>query len=97
MIDKTGFGKVLTTDGIVVLNNVIDVDPRKAVIFESKALALAGINDAAPTFQRIEGLILYYKDERGKTMAGIFEGGTGDVHFKPFIVRLTPFDDLPIL
>jgi len=94
MINTNGFGKVLTTDGIVVLNNVSDVDPRKAFIFANKASALSGIDDAAPTFQRVEGLILYYR-ENNKIMAGIFENGTADVHFKPFIVRLTPFEDLP--
>jgi len=94
MIDVSGTGKVLTPNGIHVVNNVTDVDPRKAVIFNNRLSALGGIDDAAPYFQRIEGLILFYR-ENGRIRAGIFDGGTGDEHFVPFIVRIIPFDDLP--
>lgn len=96
MIDVSGYGKVITPDGIMVINDVSDVDPRKSVIFNSRADALNGIDNASSVYKRLEGLILFYR-ESGRIRAGIFDGGILNVHFKPFIVPIIPIAELPRL
>jgi hypothetical protein len=95
-IDISGYGKVLTPSGVMVLNDLADVDPRKAYIFNNRLAALDGIDGAAPTYKRVEGLILFYR-ENSRIRAGIFDGGILDEHFKPFIVPIIPIIDLPTL
>lgn len=89
-INTNPSGKVLTANGIVVLNNVSDIDPRKAVVFDNRQDALNGI-DAAQGYNRVENLILYYK-ENGKTVAGIFDGGIADENFIPFITDTSKWE-----
>ncbi len=89
-INTNPSGKVLTANGIVILNNVSNVDPRKAVVFDSRQDALDGI-DNAQGYNRVENLILYYK-ENGKTVAGIFDGGISDENFIPFITDTSKWE-----
>ena len=67
--------------GIVVLDNVSDVDPRKAVIFTSKTEALNAL-DNSDTYDRVEGLKLKVL-KNGKIVEHIFDGGIANANFIP--------------
>ena len=67
--------------GIVVLDNVADVDPRKAVIFTSKTEALNAL-DNSDTYDRVEGLKLKVL-KNGKIVEHIFDGGIANANFIP--------------
>jgi surface protein len=77
-------GVVFTANGLVMLNDRANNDPRKNP-FASRQAALAAIDDTVG-FNRVEGLIMYYR-ENDKIVAGIFDaqGETfdpaNDAHF----------------
>ena len=70
--------------GIVVLDNVSDVDPRKSVIFTSKQAALDAL-DNDDTFGRVEGLKLKIRQDN-KIVEYMFDGGIANSNFIPFSV-----------
>jgi hypothetical protein len=80
-------GTVTTANGIKVLNNVANVDPRKATIFTSRQDALDSI-DASTLFQRVNGLSLLVEEGDG-IVEYIFDGGILDENFKQFSVTQT--------
>ena len=75
-------GTVTTANGIKVLNNVANVDPRKATIFSSRQDALDSIDNSL-VFQRVEGLSLLVT-EGNKIVQYIFDGGILDENFMLF-------------
>ena len=86
-------GVVFTANGLVMLNDRANNDPRKNP-FATRQDALDAIDDTVG-FNRVEGLIMYYR-ENYKIVAGIFDaqGETFDVNNDDHFIRFNSLEDL---
>jgi len=86
-------GVVFTANGLVMLNDRANNDPRKNP-FASRQDALDAIDDTVG-FNRVEGLIMYYR-ENDNIVAGIFDaqGETFDVNNDDHFIRFNSLEDL---
>ena len=86
-------GVVFTANGLVMLNDRANNDPRKNP-FASRQDALDAIDDTVG-FNRVEGLIMYYR-ENYKIVAGIFDaqGETFDVNNDDHFILFNSLEDL---
>jgi len=86
-------GVVFTANGLVMLNDRANNDPRKNP-FATRQDALDAIDDTVG-FNRVEGLIMYYR-ENYKIVAGIFDaqGETFDVNNDDHFILFNSLEDL---
>jgi len=86
-------GVVFTANGLVMLNDRANNDPRKNP-FATRQDALDAIDDTVG-FNRVEGLIMYYR-ENDKIVAGIFDaqGETFDVNNDDHFILFNSLEDL---
>ena len=86
-------GVVFTANGLVMLNDRANNDPRKNP-FASRQDALDAIDDTVG-FNRVEGLIMYYR-ENDNIVAGIFDaqGETFDVNNDDHFILFNSLEDL---